>query len=217
MLTLSFPSFLLMLLAGIITLPPTFARLHSKMPFIAKKWVRIGIIVIAVSGAVNHLGIEIEPQMEQVRIQREEAKQVEQVVQQSYEIVYTLRGNRYDGGVSYFVLVSDIDLSSDSFKQEIKRMVDGIVKQKGRKISIDFVNDREILDLIYKSHYGENSLGRVLTKSEMESVGLHLVARFDGELDTALYTNSLDFFPSTFRDNPTVGTYVESIEYNPKK
>ncbi|PIS33008.1 MAG: hypothetical protein COT39_00840, partial [Parcubacteria group bacterium CG08_land_8_20_14_0_20_48_21] len=92
-----------------------------------------------------------------------------------------------------------------------------IVKTKGGKIWIDFVNNRETLDLIYKSHYGSNTLGRVLTKAEMDKVGESLVAQFSGQLETDIYLNTLSFFPGTFTDNPKVGKYVETIEYNPNK
>ncbi len=51
----------------------------------------------------------------------------------------------------------------------------------------------------------------------MEKIGLALVAIFDGQLETASCLNSLSFFPGTFTDNPTVGKYVEEIEYNPEK
>jgi len=90
-------------------------------------------------------------------------------------------------------------------------------KIKGSKISIDFLDDRGVLELEYKSHYGANTLGRILTKPEMDKQGLHLVATFFGELATDIHPNSLAFFPSTFMDNPKVGKYVESMEFNPSQ
>ncbi len=153
-----------------------------------------------------------EIEQDAVTDQQEEVSQ-EQVPE--YQIVYELSDKRYDGGKSFYILVASIDLSTDHFKNDIKNAVDEIVKSKGRKISIDFVNDRSTLDLIYKSHYGNNTLGRTLTNDEMNDIGNALVARFDGQLDSALYLNSIDFFPGTSSDNPGVGKYVETIEYDP--
>ena len=90
-----------------------------------------------------------------------------------------------------------------------------MIKKNGSKISIDFADDKTVLDLYYKSHYGANTLGRILTKNEMEQVGLHIVSTFSGELTTNLYKNQLDFFPASSSDNAKVGKYVESIEFNP--
>jgi hypothetical protein len=141
----------------------------------------------------------------------------EEVKKLDYQIVYELSNIRYDGGKNFYVLVDKIDLSNADFKNDIKKMVDEIVKIKGGKISIDFVNNKEVLELIYKSNYGNNTLGRILTKAEMDKIGNSNVAQFSGQLETDIYLNSLSFFPGTFTDNPNVGKYVETIEYNPSK
>lgn len=132
-----------------------------------------------------------------------------------HQIVYELDGKRYDGGKNFYVLTENVDVSTDVFKADIKSAVDEIVKAKGQKISIDFVNDRSALDLIYKSHYGNSTLGRTLTKAESDMIGVSLVAQFSGLLETDLYPNTLSFFPGAFTDHPTVGRYVETTEYNP--
>jgi hypothetical protein len=141
----------------------------------------------------------------------------EEVKKLDYQIVYEVSDKRYDGGKNFYVLVDKIDLSTADFKNDIKKMVDEIVKIKGGKIGIDFVNNKETLDLIYKSHYGSNTLGRILTKAEMDKVGESLVTQFSGQLEIGIYLNTLSFFPGTFTDNPKVGKYVETIEYNPNK
>jgi len=148
---------------------------------------------------------------------KESVQTNEEVKKLDYQIVYELSDKRYDGGKNFYVLVDKIDLSSADFKNDIKKMVDKIVKTKGGKIGIDFVNNKETLDLIYKSHYGSNTLGRILTKAEIDKVGESLVAQFSGQLETDIYLNTLSFFPGTFTDNPKVGKYVETIEYNPNK
>ncbi|MBC8390474.1 MAG: hypothetical protein H8E13_20810 [Actinobacteria bacterium] len=52
-----------------------------------------------------------------------------------YEIIYTLN-LRYDDGISYYVLINPIDLSDDTFRENIKEIIRKIVEEKGKKISI---------------------------------------------------------------------------------
>lgn len=134
-----------------------------------------------------------------------------------YQIIYEADNIRSDGGKSYYALIKKIDLSNDAFKENIKIAVDKIVKLKGEKISIEFIQDREALDLFYQSHYGKNTLGRILTKEEIKKIGTALVAGFSGQLETYMYSNTLDFFPSATKDNSMVGRFIETLEYNPKK
>lgn len=148
---------------------------------------------------------------------KENTQTNEEIKKLEYEIMYEVSNKRYDGGKNFYAFVDKVDLSNADFKNDIKKMVDEIVKIKGEKISIDFVNDKGTLDLIYKSHYGNNTLGRILTKTEMDKVGNSLVSQFSGQLETDIYLNSLSFFSGTFTDNPKVGKYVETIEYNPNK
>lgn len=138
----------------------------------------------------------------------------EEIKLPKYEIGYEI-DKYHDGVISYFILIDPVNLSNDNFKTDIKNIVNKIVKEKGSKIFIDFVDNKNILDLEYKSHYGSNTLGRILTKDEMDKLGLHLIASFTGEFKSGSYLNSLSFFPATFKDNPKVGKYVESIEFNP--
>lgn len=139
----------------------------------------------------------------------------EETINLEYEIVYEVKDIRYDGGISYYVLVDKVDLSTPDFKNDIKKAIDEIVRLKGEKISIDFVNDRDILDLLYK--YNTLMLNRLLTDEEMDKRGDSLVAAFSGQLETDIYFNTLYFFPGTFTDNPRVGKYVDVLEYNPQE
>ncbi len=45
-----------------------------------------------------------------------------------YEIVYELKGKRYDGGVNYYVLIDPVNLTNDSFKNDVKAITKQIVK-----------------------------------------------------------------------------------------
>lgn len=134
-----------------------------------------------------------------------------------YEVVYEIKGKRYDGGINYIILVDPVNIKDDIFKEDIKNITKQLVKDKGSKISIDILDDKKTLELYNESHYGKGTLDRILTKQEMDMVGLHLVASFSGQLETMIYSNSLAFFPGTFTDNPKVGKYVQTIEFNPSQ
>lgn len=135
----------------------------------------------------------------------------------NYQIKYTLTDKRYDGGKSFYVLVDSVDLSNNNFKDEMRSIIREIVKEKGNKISIDILDDKDVLDLFYKSHYGANQLGRILNQEELNKVGNHLIASYSGDLETGIYLNTLYFFSGTFTNNPTVGKYVETVEFDAKK
>lgn len=131
-----------------------------------------------------------------------------------YEIVYTAINQRYDGGINYYVFIDPVDLSNNNFKNDIKNLIKKIVSDKSKKISVDICDKREVLDLVYKE-YGDNSFTKPLTKDEENERAIHYIATFDGELKTGGYFNTLSFYAATFTDNPIVGKYVETIEFNP--
>lgn len=153
---------------------------------------------------------------EQTRVSKTEqidtAQQVEEVVP-DYEIVHELSKARFDGGKSFYVLVSSINLSSNAFKDDIKNIFRDIVSKKGNKISIEIYDNRASLDLSYKQ-YGDMTLGRTLNQNELNNRALHLIATYDGNLSTNIYTNTLSFFPGAFKDTATVGKFVETVAFN---
>lgn len=211
------------------------AQTSQKKPFY-KRWWFITIAVIVVLSAIfgssdekkdegrNEQETQTQQSQTPVAEKAEEPvvatvaqTQKEEVKIPKYEIIYELKNKRYDGGVNYFALIDPVNLSNDNFINDVKNIINEIVKAKGSKISIDIVDDKPTLDLEYKSHYGSNTLGRILNKSETDQIGLHLIATFDGEMQTGIYPNSLMFFPATFKDNPKVGKYIETIEFKPSK
>mgnify|MGYP001591345051 FL=1 len=133
-----------------------------------------------------------------------------------YQIVYELSNKRYDGGKNYYVLIDPVNLSSDSFKNDIKTIAKKIVTENGNKISIEIHDKKTTLDLSYKQ-YGNMSLGRVLNQSELDERAIHLIADFSGDLETNIYLNSLSFFPGAFENNTKVGKYLETIEFDASK
>lgn len=198
----------------------------QKQPFYKQWWfiiliVCLGLIIVGSLApnepkqktkkeVVNNQNIEIIDNKDSTKLDEEKSKL-------NYQIVYEIDDIRYDGGKNYYVLIDRVDLSNPEFKDKIKRMIDEIVELKGEKISVDFLDNNDYLDLYYKSQYGKMTLGRILTKDEQEKIGLSLIASYSGQLSTEIYLNSLAFFPGAFTDNPLVGKYVESVEYNPSK
>lgn len=121
---------------------------------------------------------------------------------------------RYDGGKSFYVLIDPVNLENADFKDGVKMIVKKIVSEKGNKISIDILDDKATMDLYYRSHYASNQLGRILTQSELDQIGIHFIANYSGDLETGIYRNDLYYFPGAFKDNAKVGKYIEDIEFN---
>lgn len=133
-----------------------------------------------------------------------------------YEIVQELT-IRYDGGKSFYVLIDSVSLENADFKNGIKAVVEKIVSEKGNKISVDILDDKATMDLYYRSHYASNQLGRVMSVSERNQIGIHLIASYNGEFEMGTYLNGLDFFPGANEDDLKVGKYVESLEFDASK
>ena len=140
------------------------------------------------------------------------AKQLEIKIPK-YEIVHEVSGKRYDGGKIYYILIDPVKLSDASFKDDIKVIINNIVKEKGTKISVNIYDKKAALE----SSYDEASYQKIPTQKENVEDEIHNVAIFSGELKTNIYPNTLSFFPATFTDNKTVGKYVETIEFNPSQ
>ena len=211
--------------AGLVCLPPILAVIENKVirrfRSREKYLILIALLVTGVCFRTKTDNPNIEPKPTKSISMISDKLNKEQISEKAkkkctldYHIIYELNGKRRDG-ICYFVLINKINLSNDDFKDEIKLAIDEIVKKKGSKIDIDFLNDRKTLDLFYKSHYGSGQLDRILTKNEMANVGLSLVATFYGEKDLMQYYNTLDFFGCSPKDNPKVGKYVGEFEYNP--
>jgi len=197
---------------------------RTKLPFFKNRVVKIVIVIILfIVGILVSNDIDTtdstdneETKSEQTAFQSttESEEATEELETIKYEILYeTIK--RYDKAPSYFVLIDEVDLSNDKFKEDIKNLINKIVTEKGAKISIDILDNKSALDLFYKSHYGANTLGRILNKSELAQLERHSIASFSGELEIDIYPNSLYFFPSASTSTAKVGKYVEIIEYNP--
>jgi hypothetical protein len=133
----------------------------------------------------------------------------------SYKIIHEYH-IRTDGAITYYVLINGVDLSNDGFKSRIKSTIDDITAKKGKKISIEFLNDKDVLELYYKSPYVTAKTDRDLSKSQHNQINTSLIASFDGQLSTGSFFNTLSFFPSAFDETPKIGKYVDVIGYDPQ-
>lgn len=145
---------------------------------------------------------------------REEEASSNQITELNYQIIYSI-DKRYDGGRSYYIVIDPVDLNNTVFMDDVKYLINKFVKEYGGKISIEIFDDRNVLKLQYKL-YGDLSLGRPLTNNEYQRAAMHYIAGYSGELETGLFLNSLNFFPSADSNTPQVGKYVTTMEYNPE-
>lgn len=138
-----------------------------------------------------------------------------------YEIIYTLNHLRYDDGITYYVLINSIDLSDDTFKDNIKKIIGKIVEEKGKKISIEIFDKRDSLENGYKDSKFDEAMdleewANWFTDEIINDLAIHSIATYDGELEAGLYLNTLYFFIySDYIENTIVDKYAETIEFNP--
>ncbi len=135
-------------------------------------------------------------------------------VEPAYEVVYTLTKKRLDGGKTLYVLIDPVDISNANFEDDLKLLVKGLVGQYGPSISIEIHDDPNSLRASY-ARFGDKSARLPLTAEEGTNEALHFVAAFNGNLNTGMYLNTLQFYSAATPDTPLVGQYTEDIEFNP--
>lgn len=215
-------------LLGIVLLPKVSDKLKENVSFWQNKIVRYisYIILFTIAGATVPKSAETSSPKEEnkpkIVIKREEnTTEQEPATAQKEEplIKYEIQEDlttviRYDKAPSYFVLIDKVNLKNDSFVTEIERVINKIVSEKGGKITIDFFDDKKALELYYNSNYGIN-IGKLLNKSENNLLAQHSIAYFSGENSADMHYNTLYIFPAASKDNPNVGKYVKTKEFNP--
>ena len=215
-------------LLGIVLLPKVSDKLKENVSFWQNKIVRYisYIILFTIAGATVPKSAETSSPKEEnkpkIVIKREEnTTEQEPATAQKEEplIKYEIQEDlttviRYDKAPSYFVLIDKVNLKNDSFVTEIERVINKIVSEKGGKITIDFFDDKKALELYYNSNYGIN-IGKLLNKSENNLLAQHSIASFSGKNSADMHYNTLYIFPAASKDNPNVGKYVKTKEFNP--
>ena len=216
------------LILGVVLLPTVSDKLKENVSFWQNKIVRYVsyIVLFIIAGATvpkspktssskeeNKPKIVIKTEENTTEQEPATAQKEEPLIK--YEIQEDLTTViRYDKAPSYFVLIDKVNLKNDSFVTEIERVINKIVSEKGGKITIDFFDNKKALELYYNSNYGIN-IGKLLNKSENNLLAQHSIASFSGENSADMHYNTLYIFPSASKDNPNVGKYVKTKEFNP--
>ncbi len=168
----------------------------------------LAVIISSLSDEPKNLSQETS-----VKTNQEPSLQTPELNNPNFKIIYTITNKRFDGGVNYYVLIDPVDLSNDSFKEDIKAIVKQMVEKKGPNISIELHDKIESLQISYKQ-YGDLSLGRPRTNAEEKLMAIHYIAGYQGNLETGLYYNTLWYFPI----NTEVNTkYSGNEEFNPEE
>jgi hypothetical protein len=133
-----------------------------------------------------------------------------------YSVVGSSTNVRLDNKVTYDVAISPVDLTSDSFKQGVRSVLEDIASTHGGdpNFSADVYDD----DGLAKTEYA--NLGTPLADPEgVRALDVdeqqHLVAMYDGGIDqnsaqpgTGESAYSISWYPSADEGTPNVGKYV---------
>ena len=214
---------------GVVLLPTVSDKLKENVSFWQNKIVRYVsyIVLFTIAGATVPKSAETSSSKEEnkpktvIKTEENTTEQEPATAQKEEPLIkYEIQEDlttviRYDKAPSYFVLIDKVNLKNDSFVAEIERVINKIVSEKGKKINIDFFDNKKTLEFYYKSHYVTNTLGRSLNTSENNLLAQHSIASFSGENSADMHYNTLYIFPSASKDNPNVGKYVKIKEFNP--
>ena len=213
---------------GVVLLPTVSDKLKENVSFWQNKIVRYVsyIVLFTIAGATVPKSAETSSSKEEnkpkivIKTEENTTEQEPATAQKEEPLIkYEIQEDlttviRYDKAPSYFVLIDKVNLKNDSFVNEIERVINKIVSEKGGKINIDFFDDKKALELYYNSNYGIN-IGKLLNKSENNLLAQHSIASFSGENSADMHYNTLYIFPAASKDNPNVGKYVKTKEFNP--
>jgi len=213
---------------GVVLLPTVSDKLKENVSFWQNKIVRYVsyIVLFTIAGATVPKSAETSSSKEEnkpkivIKTEENTTEQEPATAQKEEPLIkYEIQEDlttviRYDKAPSYFVLIDKVNLKNDSFLTEIERVINKIVSEKGGKITIDFFDNKKALELYYNSNYGIN-IGKLLNKSENNLLAQHSIASFSGENSADMHYNTLYIFPAASKDNPNVGKYVKTKEFNP--
>jgi hypothetical protein len=123
-----------------------------------------------------------------------------------YQIVNESNQIRNDKGITYFILIDPVDLSSEAFIGQVKNIVKQVVTEKIKKenISIEIFDTREALDIALKDNNSEDSL-----------LQTHYIAKYVGESNEEIYRDTLYIFPVVTKGGIGAGKYFDVIEFDP--
>lgn len=124
----------------------------------------------------------------------------------NYEIIKRSNQERKDAGLTLYVVIRPVDLSNNAFMGQIKNLVKKIVKEEDKQGNLTL----EIFDSM-------NALDWMVSKKSSTAPLLQVnhIAKYVGNSKEDPYPTTLYFFPSAQKDNPSVKSYIETIDFNP--
>lgn len=129
----------------------------------------------------------------------------------NFEIIHT-EYTRYDGAPTYYVLIDEVNLDNDNFKEEISNIIIALLKEYGTKINIEFFDNSKALDFHYQK-YVKMQHKKPDTEDEKKLLTRHYIASFMDENDVCDVPYEIFYFPCALNSTPEVGKYVEITEF----
>ena len=130
---------------------------------------------------------------------------------------------RYDGAPTYYVLIDEVNLDNDNFKEEISNIIIVLLKEYGTKININIFDDLETLNFDFEwnkkirdnTNMSVNEIKelQLAKKNKNEQLTRHYILHFIGENEVAFSPYDIYYFPNATNDTPEVGKYVEIKEF----
>ncbi len=126
---------------------------------------------------------------------------------------------RFDHKANYYIAIDPVDPSNDSFKQNVKLVLQAVEKNNGDPNFSSNVYDDEA---VAKTAFSYKSDPTGVTPSEINAQEEHdLVAMYTGGINTDAKASTADdaynieWYPAAFPDSPNVGKYVSGEQWKP--
>jgi hypothetical protein len=125
----------------------------------------------------------------------------------NYEIIKKTDQKRADKGLTCYIIIRPVDLTSDTFVGQIKNLVKKMVTVdlKQEKITIEIFDSMNALDMYVNDNNSKSPL-----------LVTHHIATYVGDSSDEIYKNTLYLFPnSTKEDKSEAGKYFDIIDFDP--
>jgi hypothetical protein len=163
------------------------------------------VLFISVSLASCKKPIALTDDMPIKQEQKQQTKPATDVVPK-YEIIKKTQ-DRSDKGLTFYIIIRPVNLSTDAFVGQIKNLVKQMVKEdiKNEKITIELFDSMNALDMYVNDKNSKASL-----------LQTHYVAKYVGDSNGEIYKNTLYIFPHSSKDDKSeAGKYFDIIDFDP--